>query len=219
MCNFVDYIQKDIFKYIAIFAAVFGGIFMFVGKFTIVNFAQITVGLGVLYGAQSLIVQITGSNQGLCSVSDAQQCLTKVDTLEVYSGYRNIRNLSNANSSFGENCGILGCTQARCEGFERVERNQGFEKVTECINKTTQMQNRTIKVDIYTKGAPSLAYDPKGCYNSSFRIQCKITEASFERTYFRCFNRCTNKEFVAEAPLSLNIKSCSELVLKQISLN
>jgi hypothetical protein len=213
-CRFTSFVQSDIIKYIGLFAASFAGIYLFVGKFALVTFAQIIIGIGILFGAQKLVIQITGSSKGLCTSSDALACLANVSDVNKTLKTKRILNLDNQTKDpfTGKNCNFLECERMECDSYQ-------LQTVGTGIGATTKCEKGPKKIVFTTKQAGD--FTPTGC-QANFTIKCEPTASgSFDRDYFTCKNNCvqdpTKNTFATEVPSSWNIKNCKELILKQIS--
>jgi hypothetical protein len=204
ICRFVSFVQSDIIKYVGLFAASFAGIYLFIGKFGLITFAQIITGIGILIGAQKLVIQITGSSSGLCTKNQALACLETTENLSQKIGFKNVLNLEKVKDKItNSNCDLLECTRASCEMFT--------EKTTNGKTQCTKVKDRT--EIIFTKQIGVVK--PAIC-NNNLEITCNEISGSFSRDYFKCKNTCTDEIFASEVPSSWNIKNCKELVLKQI---
>ncbi len=213
-CRFVDFVKSDIVKYMAIFASVFAGIYLFIGKFAIITFAQVIVGVSILFGAEKIVTQVTGV-KGVCTKNQVAQCLNSVSTRKIFKNEKAIRNLDKNEINYitEKNCEILECKKALCESFKKQTTTINGIQKTECVKQSG-------KVEKYiTASTPDISsINPLVC-QAGFTISCTPINGSLARNYFECQNNCTEGSpiFGAEAPYSWNINNCQELVQKQIS--
>jgi hypothetical protein len=206
-----------------LFASVFAGIYFYIGKFALVTFAQIIIGIAIMLSAQQLVIIGTGSNKGLCSISDATDCLNKTTGNKIQGNTTEVRNLSPTEISDNKyipkgsdgKCNSLDCVKAMCTSYSsksvQINANdQAQGNKTVCTKNTKQDEVMNAKAGTFT---------PKGCdeMDGGKEITCTPVISPLKRDYFTCTNACTNTIFSAEAPSSWNISSCKELILKQIS--
>lgn len=218
ICRFVEYVQKDIFSYIAIFASVFLGLYMFVGKVNPGMVAQIVLGIGILYGSQTILNNVLGSSKGACSIKAANSCLAQVIDADGSPGmtvYENIRNTTEQVDMSNQDCGLLGCVLVSCPTFKKEMAPASTGPQTYNCSTTNQRQNKFIKHALTDPNTGVISVTPdKACEN--FTIQCDIVKSSSTKNYFICENTCTKVKYAAKADSSLNIKNCKDLSLKNI---
>ena len=227
MCRFLDYVQSDILKGLFIFAAVFAGIYMFVGKLTFGTFGQILIGMAILFGATEVITKIT-NKEDVCKSRTAQDHLSNIvgvggETGLIHVNDDKILNLTTAEvdskyqiNSGKQTCDILECMKATCDNYtytpEVIHPANGTIPILitpakcESAKGKTAVENLPIGQTTFTPGKC-----PK-----KFTVSCTAVTASFSRDYFKCKNTATNTTFGAEASSTWNIKSCNDLAKKQI---
>jgi hypothetical protein len=215
MCRSISYVQSDIITYFFLFGAVFAGIYMLVGKFTMVTFIQIVLGIGVLKGATVLMTQITGSSVGVCSQKQALNCIENTQGSKPHQKETIIRNFSTIKvtpsyvmSGGGTSCSPLECVKAKCQKYNITRTTVGQTTSVECELSEGVMDAQVPVAQIRA------SFKPTEC-QASFSVTCTPVVGSFERDYFKCTS-CVDEEFVAEAPSSWEIKDCKDLVKKQI---
>lgn len=223
MCRFLDYVQSDILKGLFIFAAVFAGIYMFVGKLTFGTFGQILIGMAILFGATEVITKIT-NKEDVCKLRTAQDYLSNIVGASgpqgrIHTNDNRILNLMQANvdskytSDGVTKCDILECMKATCDNYKYTSavidpNNNAIITPEKCeiAQGKTAVENLPIGQTDFT---------PVKC-PSAFKVSCTSVKASFSRDYFKCKNTATNTTFGAEASSTWNIKSCNDLAKKQI---
>lgn len=222
MCRFIEYFQSTVVRYLFIFAAVFVGLYLFIGKMNFGILAQILIGMAMLLGAGTLVADVTGGAHGLCGKKEALKCLE--DTADVLhgsvsslKGTRQIRNLTKVDIKMdymsshlsSTKCDALECTNVKCDKYTKT--------VDPATNRTTC--SRDAKKDgretTWIRTAQGTNFTPVKCDNSSFRIQCDPIVGTYERDYFYC-KSCVGTIFAAEAPSAWHINNCKELVTKNV---
>ena len=217
MCRSISYIESDILNYFFLLGAVFAGIYMFLGKFTMVTFIQIVLGITVLKGSATLITSITGSSAGLCSFKQALNCIEDTVGAKVYSDETYIRNFTKVNitsnyvtSASKTSCLGLECVTATCLRYSVTTKVTNGVETKEC----SLSGGRTSDSMVLASNANNVDFSVINC-PASFKVKCEAVVGSFKRDYFNCTS-CVGEKFAAEAPSVWGIATCKDLVKKQI---
>lgn len=217
MCRSISYIESDIMKYFFLFGAVFAGIYMFLGKFTMVTFIQIVLGIGILKGATMLITQVTGSSAGLCSQKQALNCIENTTGTKIHSDETYIRNFDKISitpayvtNSSKTSCDALECVKAKCDSYSKENIVTNGIQSTRCTLSSGKVDAQVLAIN-----ANNDAFSVSICSDNNFKVKCTAVAGSFKRDYFKCTS-CVGEQFFAEAPSVWGIATCKDLVKKQI---
>lgn len=220
MCKAIDYLRNDVIKYFFLFGAAFAGLLMLMGKFAMTTLVQILLGIGIIYGAQNIMVHFAGSAKGLCGAEDALSCAEKTTGSKALSGSNIILNLSpvsidRAYNPNNEKCEEpLQCFKATCDEYTKTETpiaGGGYK-----ISYSKKGSTKTVE---WVKGTGDTTLNFNGTNGgNSITVNCKPYYGTFLRDYFLCTNTCTNVTYGAEAQSNWKIESCADLAKKQIKL-
>lgn len=220
MCRFIDYFNDNIVRLLFIFASVFVGLYLFIGKMNFNLIAQILIGMSILVGASGLVASIIGDTKGLCGKKEALKCLENTTDNATLSGaYKKTKNIYNLTDerttakylplNSTTTCSPLGCIKANCGKYKRDEKTVGSTTTVTCEKQSGAESTWTPTNLIGGSG-----FRPSDC-QAGFTIRCDAYVATYERDYFSC-KSCNGNVFYAEAPSVWQIANCKALVKKDV---
>lgn len=218
LCRFVHFVQDDIFKYIALFASVFVGIFLFIGRASSTVIAQVIIGIGLLFGAQQILISMSGDTQeGVCSKDQAKTCIADVDdvTTNVSLIATNIKNLSENKDGFGNTCPPLGCVVAECQGYD-VKTNTDSNTNVNTYKCTTNGETKKRIIQYQDGDNAEQEIEPEKSKCPNFKVKCTPVKSPYKVQYLLCKNNCTNEEYGAKVNSNTNITTCKDLALRKV---
>jgi type IV secretory pathway VirB2 component (pilin) len=230
LCRFVKFIQNDIFTYIALFASIFIGIFLFIGRASTTVIAQVVIGIGILFGSQQLLLSISGDNQEVCSASEAKICLSDVKDISKLDESAEILNLERTQDFFGNTCNGLDCAIWSCPQWSITSKqvpientNTGTDTGTgtdtdtqkyETVYTCKEISKKSKKVILPRSSEKAIQPEPQ-CTN--FEITCAKVGSPITFNYLSCQNNCTSQKYYAKIDRRTDIKTCKDLALRNVT--
>lgn len=220
LCRFLKYIRKEILGYLFLFGAMFGGVMMWIGKFTMTTMVQILLGIGVIQGAQGLIIMLAGG-QGhtICTTQEAKECASGTTGTKSRSAISVLLNLSAVSPNEEYNPQKVKCDEpftcfrAKCDTYTK-STTPGKEGELPSISYSKKGDQKIVD---WVPGTDSTTVEFTGQNGGdSISVKCDPYYASYTRDYFSCTNPCTGVSYGAEASTTWNVSTCAELALRNI---